>query len=283
MRKFQSVVVIAAVGLLAGLYIFGRTTAKNNPAAIQPMVANQQVAPADFQQVLDSAKQSLPPSVLLEINALESSIVRGDLRAQRKSVYSRLYSIWDSLSRIPIAAHYAGEAAKLENSQKSLTFAANLFLSDLQHTEDPALRKWEAGEANTLLQQASILAPDDDSVKVALADSYIEGGDVMNGVKQLLAVTGKDPDNIQANLMLGRLAVVSGQYEKAVTRLQGVLDKNPENTEAMYFLAEAYKGKGNTKKAIQLFRQCEKLVNDTSFSNQIENYIKTFENNSSTN
>lgn len=280
MRKSQLVVLVAAVILLAGLYFFGRTIPLKTVSSVpSSAVTPQDVRPADFQTIIDSAKKTISPQVLMEITSLEGSIIRGDLKDERIGVYHRLYAIWDSLSRVPIAAHYAGQAAKLENSQKSLTFAANLFLSDLQHTEDPALRKWEANEANSLLQQAISLDTGNDTIRVALADSYIEGGDVMNGVRLLLEVTGRNPDNVQANLMLGRLAVVSAQYQKAITRLQKVLDQHPKNAEAMYFLAEAYKGSGNDAKAIQLFNACKKLVNDTGFSHQIDRYIKTFSNN----
>ena len=36
------------------------------------------------------------------------------------------------------------EAAKLENSEKSLTFAAQLFLNNLRGQENPALKNWMA-------------------------------------------------------------------------------------------------------------------------------------------
>jgi tetratricopeptide (TPR) repeat protein len=277
--KSQLVLILIAILLLSGLYIFGKTS---NPALIpanQAQANSGQATPLDFTQLLDSVKKTLPPATLLEINSLESGVIRGDIKSERIGLYSRLYGIWDSLTVKPIAAHYSGEAAKLENSSKSLTFAANLFLADLQHTEDPSLRTWEACEANTLLRQDSSLDPANDTIQVSLADSYVEGGDVMSGVKRLLDVTRKDPGNLGANLLLGRLSVMSGQYDKAVTRLQGIVDHYPDNTEALYFLAEAYKGKGDDKKAVALFERCKTLVNDTAFDRQIDDYIKSFEHN----
>ena len=277
MLKSQLLLILFALVLLSGLYLFGRTTHPGTAPA-GPSPAGTQAAPADFTQILASAKNRLTPATLLEINSLESGIIRGDLKTERIGLFSRLYSIWDSLAQIPIAAHYAGKAAELENSVKSLTFAANLFLTDLQHQENPSLRIWEAGQANTLLRQDSSLNPGNDTIAVSLADSYVEAGDVMNGVKRLLDITSRDPDNLQANLLLGRLSVMSGQFDKAVDRLQGVVNKYPDNTEALYFLAEAYKGKGDKARAIRLFNQCKLLVNDTSFSRQIDDYIRSFEN-----
>ena len=98
----------------------------------------------------------------------------------------------------------------------------------------------------------------------------------MQGVQRLLKITEKDPNNLQANLMLGRLSVTSGQYDKAVARLEKVVAQAPENTEALYFLAEAYKGHGDTEKAIKTFERCKQLVNDPAFSKEIDNYINSF-------
>lgn len=278
-QKFQWILIIVAAGLVFGLYKFGRTVPDKKTAASQAQIpatgAEQQIPAADFDTLLTNAKKNLSPAKLMQIAQLEHNVVRGDVKDQQIATYRRLAGVWDSLNHLPIAAHYLGEAAKLENSEKSLTFAANLFLGHLQHTDNGSVRKWEANEANELLQKAVALNGDNDSLKVALASSYIEGGDVMQGVQQLLAVTAAHPDNADANLMLGRLSVTSGQFDKAVERLNKVLVQQPDNTEALYFLAEAYRGKGETDKAIQLFEKCKQLINNPEFSKQIDDYIKT--------
>ena len=80
---------------------------------------------------------------------------------------------------------------------------------------------------------------------MALAAALIEGaGETMQGLQLLLGIIRERPDDIPANLMLGRLAIQSGQFDKAVGRFETVLKQEANNTEAMYFLAEAYKGKG---------------------------------------
>jgi cytochrome c-type biogenesis protein CcmH/NrfG len=112
---------------------------------------------------------------------------------------------------------------------------------------------------------------------MALAASFIEGtGETMQGVQMLLSITREKPDNVPANLMLGRLAIQSGQFDKAVQRFETVLKSEPENTEALYFLAEAYKGKGNKQKAIELFEKCKKIVNNPEFNRDIDQYINSF-------
>lgn len=280
MRKFQVLLISAAILLLAGLYTFGRRVPNakeltNHPPAGAAM-NTQNVQAADLSVLLSDAKKSLPPATQVQLAELEHAVVRGAVKEDQMHAYHALARVWDSLQHIPLAAHYMGEAAKLENSEKSLTFAANLFLAQVQQTEDPAVRKWEANEAHSLLTQALELDPENDTIKAALGNAYIAGGQVMQGVQQLLAVTESDPDNLDANLTLGRLAITSGQYDKAVKRLEGVAARHPDNTEALYFLAEAYKALGNKEKAIALFERCKQLVNNPEFSQQIDDYINSF-------
>ena len=280
MQKSQIILVSVGVLIVAGLYTLGRTTQKKkistdlqgNESAGIPADA----APADFNTILQQAKKNLTPPVLIELTGLENKVVRGNVKDQQILVDQRLSQIWDSLKQVAIGAHYLAAAAKLENSEKSLTFAANLFLNHLQQVNDLGRRKWEAVEARDLLLQAIQLDPSNDTLQVALADANVESGNVMAGVQQLLAITRANPDNIPANVLLGRLSVISGQFDKAITRLKGVLVNQPNNVEALYFLGEAYRGKGDKANAIKTFEQCKKLVNDPAFSQQIDSYEKSF-------
>ncbi len=67
------------------------------------------------------------------------------------------------------------EAAKLENSEKSLTFAAQLFLNNLRGQDNPELKNWMANESRDLFERAGKLNPDNDSTKIGLGATYIFG------------------------------------------------------------------------------------------------------------
>ncbi len=92
-----------------------------------------------------------------------------------------LIGSWPIFGKIPVQdgfllyAYYTGEAAKLENSEKSLTFAAQLFLQTLRGQDNPALNSWMATDAKELFEKALELNPDNDSSKVGLGASYIFG------------------------------------------------------------------------------------------------------------
>ena len=76
----------------------------------------------------------LTPAQLSYAGRLQQSVVRGDVVAQQLMLTVSLPDFWkDSVqSGFLLYAYYTGEAAKLENSEKSLTFAAREFLHGLQ-------------------------------------------------------------------------------------------------------------------------------------------------------
>ena len=190
--------------------------------------------------------------------------------------FTHLSKVWERNKQLPAAAYYSAKAAKLENSEKKLTFAGQFFLQLMENEGSPSIQAWEAGEAVSCLEQSLAVDPNNEDTKLALATGYIEGtGEPMRGVQILLAITRDKPDDIPANMLLGRMSIQSGQFDKAVGRFETVLKQEPENKEALYFLAQAYEGKGDKKKAVELLEKCKKIVNDPQFSNEIDQHINS--------
>ena len=78
-------------------------------------------------------KKDLNPEQVIRLTTLENSISRGDVKNQQLKVYHQLAHFWnDSAGFFEPYACYEAEAARLENSEKTLTFAARLFLENLQ-------------------------------------------------------------------------------------------------------------------------------------------------------
>ncbi len=283
MQKGQLLAGAIAIGVVGALFFWGNTKPpqKNTPA---PTAATAEAGHAHdvaeaitFEELLASAKAKLSAEQNTTLTGIEQQVKRGDVQDQQMHTYHALARKWEDFKDFPVAAYYHAEAAKLENSEKTLTFAGNLFLTLLSKTEDVRVRKWEALQAIDCFQKAIDLNPDNDTLQIALASCYIEGtGETMQGVQLLLGVTRSNPDNVPANLILGRMAVQSGQFDKAIKRLEELVSKHPDNSEAMYFLAEAYKGQGQTDKAVEWFEKCKKKVNNPEFSKEIDNYIATF-------
>jgi lipopolysaccharide biosynthesis regulator YciM len=285
LRSAHYITLAVAVGLIALLY-WGTNTvppAKKDKGTSASMSeggmppAQNAIKPASFDSIYASALAQLPEHAKGEVDSVEK--ILGAIRdsARMAPVFTGLAQVWQEHKQLPVAAYYYAKAAKLENSEKNLNFAGQLFLGLLHETESASVQAWEAQQAVSCFKRSLELNPGNDTAKMALAASYIEGtGETMQGVQLLLGITREKPGNVPANLMLGRLSIQSGQFDKAVQRFETVLKTEPENTEALYFLAEAYKGKGNKGKAIELLEKCKKIVNKPEFSRDIDQYINSF-------
>jgi len=129
------------------LYIFGRTVPIKK--TVQPSINNQtEVSSFTTDTILALAEKQLTPEQLTRINMLEHSISRGDVKEQQLKIYHQLAHFWgDSLNIFEPYAWYLAEAARLENSEKTLTFAARLFLENLQEDEVIERKRWKALQA----------------------------------------------------------------------------------------------------------------------------------------
>src|SRR5258708_38342406 len=104
--------------------------------------------------LLIQAKSKIKPEQASRLNTLENYISRGDVKAQELSIYHQLAHFWgDSIGIFEPFAWYQAEAARLENSEKTLTFAAHLFLENLQNDDDVERKKWKALQAKDLFER----------------------------------------------------------------------------------------------------------------------------------
>ncbi|MEO5650608.1 MAG: tetratricopeptide repeat protein [Ginsengibacter sp.] len=274
--------ILAGAGavLLFALLLFGKT--ETTKTDVQP--ATQPAAPEfNIQTAISQEKQKLSPVQLLYVTNIENSISRGDVKKQSENQYSILANFWkDSVSSFVPYAYYVSEAAKLDNSEKNLTFAARLILENMRRETKTDIKVWEARTAATLFEKALQLNPENDDLKVGLGSCYVYGegmvGDAqqtMKGIQQLLQVVKKDSNNMQAQLVLGIGAVISNQNDKAIERLKKVVAFDAHNLEAVSWLADAYAAEGDKQNAIKWYEQSKHLVNNPAYSKEVDERIKT--------
>nr|WP_254005244.1 tetratricopeptide repeat protein [Sediminibacterium sp. Gen4] len=217
-----------------------------------------------FEDLLVKAKERITPEQVARLGALENSVVRGDINEQKIHVYHQLARFWADSARIfEPYAWYTGEAAKLENSEKSLTFAAHLFLDNLMTEGEPAMQNWLASQAKVLFDQALSINPANDSSKIGLGACYLFGNisdNPMQGILKIREVVEKDPGNVFGQMMLGLGSKKSGQYDKAIERFLNVLKVDPENLDAIFNLAESYDIHNEKANAIKWYEEAKKRV-----------------------
>jgi tetratricopeptide (TPR) repeat protein len=279
----QSALAVSGIFLVFALFFFGRTVAKKDKSVDGSPTSSSNTF--DIKQYVTALKQKLTASQLVTLGKLDNSVSRGDVLKQQINANNQLANFWkDSIKAFEPYAYYLSEAAKLDNSEKNLTFAAQLILENLRGEPDQAKLNWKTATAIQLFEQALQLNPNSDDLKIGLGSCYIFGKgrngkpeETMKGIQQLLAVVRKDSNNMKAQLALGIGGFVSGQYDKAIDRLTKVVAATPDNMEAVAFLADAYANKGDKPMAIKWYQVLKRMANNREYVNEIEERIKSLQ------
>jgi tetratricopeptide (TPR) repeat protein len=273
--------ILAGGGLIALvlLFMFGNTIPPASPKNQETAGEQSPRQEGSTTNVLSAAKQNLTQAQSEKVTQLENTVVRGDVKDQKITVYNQMARYWqDSLRRPDIAAYYLGEAAKLENSEKNLNFAARLMLSRVMAGAEPEEVTWLASNAKDLYEQSLKINPANDSVKIELGACYLFGNISempMEGIQKIREVADRDTTNMYAQLMLGLGAIRSQQYDKAVERLEKVVKYEPHNLQALFNLAETYERKGDKANAIKWYRQVQNHIDIPDAKQEIENRINS--------
>jgi len=279
-NKQQGILVGGGFLLLILLFFFGNTIPPKKPAVVSADAPHQEKK-IDTEKLLTHAKEKLTPQQLEKVTSLENSVKRGDVKNQQLTVYRELASFWrDTIRLFEPYAFYTAQAAKLENSEKSLTFAAHLFLNNLKTETDPPMQNWLATNAKDLFQQALQINPANDSSKVGLGACYIFGNiseNPMEGIAAIREVVQRNPDNLFAQMTLGLGGVKSGQFDRAIERFRIVVDKQPDNLEAALNLAEAYDQKGDKANAIKWYKTVREKINNPEALKELDSRIKALQ------
>lgn len=282
LKKQQWIAVSAAAVLLFVTFAFGRFSPAHKEhddhAATPGGSAEGQTASFDINAFINQQKQGLTPSQSAYLTSLEEAITRGDLATQKKQNFQALSDFWKDSARsfLPFIYYYA-EKAKLENSEKSLNFAAHSMLEELRGVSDPGLRVWMANEANDLFTRSLKLNPENDSTVIGQGSTFFFGvsGAPMEGIMKIRAIAEKDPNNVFAQFMLGFGGMVSGQNDKAIERFLKVIQLDPKNSESIFLLAELYERSGDKKKAVEWYEQGKKFVENPELMKALEEKIKS--------
>jgi tetratricopeptide (TPR) repeat protein len=284
-KKPQWITLFAGVGLVIFIYYFGKTVSPKKTVQPSANVAQTYLPAITADTILAIAKSQLNPAQLASLNNIEGGFSKIDpnldAKEQRLSIYHRLAHFWEDSARIfEPYAWYEAEAARLENSEKSLTFAARLFLDNLQQDSDPERVRWKALQAKDLFERSLKINPDNDSSKVGLGACYLFGhisAAPMEGIAKIREVAEKDSTNTYAQMMLAKGSLVSGQFDKAISRLHIVNRHDPENIEAILMLADVYERTRDKANAIVWYKKSLQYIDRIDARTEIVRRIAELE------
>jgi tetratricopeptide (TPR) repeat protein len=288
-NRQQTIIAAGAAVAVVLLFVFGRTTPNHTHEEAANPAVRTTPAVVGFDTWLEASKKKCSPAQLSTISRMEKSLENANT-AGKIHQFHLLADYWkDSVGDFVPYINYLSASAKLENSEKNLTFAAHLMLAELPSIEEPGLRTWMATEARTLFEKAKQLNPGNDSTSIGLGSCYFFGGGgsepPMKGIALIRDVAEKNPDNIYAQFMLGIGASISGQTEKAIERFNKVVALDQDHLEARLRLADLLVQKGDkalARKQYAAFVQTVKRLEaagsfkgNPDMIRQIEAYIET--------
>jgi tetratricopeptide (TPR) repeat protein len=258
------------------LYFFTpRFTAKEANAPNQS--AENQVVTTE--SILNTAKLALSESQKISLLSIENQLIKASNVQDSLKAYKVLTQFWaDSAQKLAPYLYFSYSAALLENSEKSLTFAAQLLVDNLLTPDaPPALLPWIAGNAKVLLEKALVINPKNDSAKINLGACYLFGNlsdNPMQGITKIKEVVDLDSTNAYGQLILALGGKKSGQYDKAIERFLTVIKIQPNHIEAMIHLAECYELTDQKALAIEWYTKVSNSVNIPEAKEAISKRIK---------
>jgi tetratricopeptide (TPR) repeat protein len=279
-KKPQWITVGISLACLAFLYFFGRTEPHKKPVNPQEAISSTDALSAD--SIITQAKTRLTGGQLAAVNHLESVLKNDSSTPAKLQVYHELAHFWADTGRMfEPYAWYESQSARLENSEKSLTFAAHLFLQNLRGENDPSLKTWKALQAKELFERSLKINPQNDSSVIGLGACYIFGGisaSPMEGILKVRSVADRDSSNLFAQEILGQGSMISGQYDRAIARFQTIYRAAGDNAdlklESCLMLAEAFERKADKNSAIHWYEQSLGFIKNSEIKTEVARRIE---------
>ena len=273
MNKKQIAVILGSVILIV-LLLFANT----RPPVTENKKELSDHAGADntsISSLVESAKNALNAGQKQMFEKLEEALKTSP---DKKLVFEKIISQWDSLRQPAVAAYYMEQAAIASGSEINWNQAGNRYYTATRfakETEKPTLYK----KAIECFEKTVELNPKNVEAKISLGSCYVEGSaDPMKGVGMLREIEKTDSNNVNLQLNFGFFSEKSGQWDKAIARFNKVLKIKPDFIEAYLHLADAYEQKGDKPKAIESLEKYSTLVDDPTVKTEVQNYINKLKN-----
>lgn len=256
MQKQHFIAIGTGLALLLGLYFGGSTVATNKKKTAPTEKAGEHSFNiANFEAAIVG---QLPAYQKMYVADLQKKWANASNLDEKHTYLHKLSGFWkDSVPNPPIHFFYTGELSKLDNTEKSLTFAAHSILGYLPYEKDHERKHWLANRGKELFDIALSLNQANDSTIIGIAGCIMYGADAggqdnnpMAGILKVREVAERDSTNIFAQYMLGIGGLISGQFDKAAIRFEKVIAAQPNNMEVMFKLAESYEMSQNNEKAV---------------------------------
>lgn len=216
-----------------------------------------------IESLLLEAKRNLQPDEASSILLAEAKLAESNDETNKTEAYKSLSSAWYKINRFAIAGFYAEQVAETEATDEAWSIAGATYNRGMNLEQVEKVKDFCTKRAVQAFENAVSLNPTNVTHKANLAVCYAERppqDNPMKGVKMLLDLNTKHPDNVAVLTSLGRFGLQTGQFEKAAARLEKALQSQPDNIKVNCLLAQAYQGLGQLEKAKTFQDICQSLA-----------------------
>ena len=286
--KLPQLVTIGLAALLCiVLVIFVPRENKKNSGEANEAIVNQalnmQTMDEQNKTMLEQNKMALSVSQKQSLYIIENQLNTSKSTLDSIKAYQQLSRFWldSAKNNFYPSLYYTYNIALLENSEKSLTFAAQLLVNNL--TTQDAIKvntEWIARNAKVLLDKALEINPNNDTTNINLGACYAFGNisnnpqEFMPVILNVKRIVDRNPNNTLGQLVLGMGGIISRQFDKAIDRFKTVLKLDPNNFDAKLRLAECFELINKKDLAIEWYMNTKQLVKDPEIAKAIEEKIK---------
>lgn len=243
MNRQQIILIVASVLAVVLIYQLPRVVVENEATA---EIETHDFSISDEDERVFSALREQ----LKETSEIKKSVNFADSLAR----LSLKYQLIDS------AARYADYILDADTSFSSRYRAGDIYYRAYQMTSIAAESESLAQKARGIFEELLQEDPRNSLLKNKLAMTLMVTETPMAGVQLLREVLAEDPDNRDAILNLGVLAIRSGQYDRAEERFERLLELDSADYESLFYLGVAYAEGGKPEDARSIF---EKLIDET--------------------
>lgn len=265
--KAKIVVLLVAVVLVILMFQLPRVVVDNN-RELEPETASLEP------QGNTSHSTLTDPVVIDQIDSVKRLWDFDNYSEKNASFASYLANQYLSISQYDSAITYFEWLLENFPGEETQINAAEAYYQAFGFAMQQDKRKAYAERARALYQELLEENPDDLDLKNKFAMTYMASNNPMQGIMMLREIVEKDPENADALLNLGILAIQTSQYGRAEEHLSQLIKYHPEHYQGHLLLGAAKLEHGHKEEARQLFEIVKEKGEDPALVEAAENYLR---------
>jgi tetratricopeptide (TPR) repeat protein len=227
----------------------------------------------------NSSNSVVDESIKSQLYQLEKKLSNVQLASEKLQILDQLVSLSMNNGLIDYAVKYQKQIVEMNNEDHlSLQKLGDLALQamDVMNLDSVEYTKMSQLALESFQKLKSIQSEESTwSVKVAIAKVKSRKAPViMEGIRDLVEITQKNPNHFEANYYLGYFSLESNQPEKALKRFQKCIELQPQNPEVLIGLGESYRLLNQKEQAIKNYQEALKFSKNEVQKSKIQSKIE---------